>query len=403
MDLHSDYPYWMIKTGLLASFPILSNDLSCDVLIVGAGITGALVATELARSGKSVVVIDKGHIGHGSTSASTAILQYEIDTPLFELIKRVGKRNAEMAYTDCCRSIDELAKISAMTPHNSEFEDHPSLYFSNSQSAFKQIILPEYKARKACGLEVDLLGDTAIHQRFKFNSSGGILSRKAAHLNPYKLCQHLFSQLVKAGHQVFSHTGMLDWKATTSGVTVAMIGGWSVKCKFLVIAAGYESQSYLDKKVTDFDSTYAIAGLPMHEKHPWESNAILWNTKDPYLYLRTTHDGRIIAGGRDEEFSNPAKRDKALKKKQLQLVADIQKLFPELNFQLDFAWAGTFAKTLDGLPYIGSFDQKRVLYAMGYGGNGITFSQIAAEILSDQISGIKNERSSLYSFERLNR
>lgn len=76
-------------------------------------------------------------------------------------------------------------------------------------------------------------------------------------------------------------------------------------------------------------------------------------------------------------------------------------MFPDLSFKVDFSWAGTFAETEDGLPYIGSIKQlPNTYFALGYGGNGITFSQIAAEILSDLLLGVKNKDAKIYSFDR---
>ena len=80
MDLKSGYPYWAVKNGLMHAFPQLEADLSCDVVVVGGGITGALIAHELTTHGHAVAVVEQRDIGWGSTAASTALLQYEIDT-----------------------------------------------------------------------------------------------------------------------------------------------------------------------------------------------------------------------------------------------------------------------------------------------------------------------------------
>ena len=120
----------------------------------------------------------------------------------------------------------------------------------------------------------------------------------------------------------------------------------------------------------------------------------------PYLYIRTTKDNRIIVGGRDEEFYDPEKRDQLLPGKRQKLEADFKKLFPEIPFQTDFAWAGTFGETKDSLPYMGYYDHPRILFALGYGGNGITFSVAAAKILSKVILGKKNKDLTLFSFDR---
>src|SRR5690606_9812085 len=109
MDLKSGYPFWAVKNGLMQAFPPLQQDLRCQVLVIGGGISGALIADELARNGgHEVVVIEQRDIGWGSTAASTAMLQFEIDTPMVELAQRYGEDHAAAAYLGCAAAIDEL-------------------------------------------------------------------------------------------------------------------------------------------------------------------------------------------------------------------------------------------------------------------------------------------------------
>src|SRR5690606_5349867 len=100
---------------------------------------------------------------------------------------------------------------------------------------------------------------------------------------------------------------------------------------------------------------------------------------DPYLYLRTTHDGRVICGGEDEEFEDEATRDALIPQKVKRIADKLGKLLPAIDPTPDFAWAGSFGTTPTGLPLIGALPGRpRVFALMGYGGNGITFSRIAA-------------------------
>ena len=83
------------------------------------------------------------------------------------------------------------------------------------------------------------------------------------------------------------------------------------------------------------------------------------------------------------------------------LKKDFSKLFPEIELIPEFSWTGTFGSTKDALPYIGTYKKTpHTYYALGFGGNGITFSVIAAEIILDMIMGRKNKDASLFSFNR---
>lgn len=153
----------------------------------------------------------------------------------------------------------------------------------------------------------------------------------------------------------------------------------------------YESVKYLDKKVVQLNSTYAVCSEQANEDDaPFKHKAMLWNTDDPYVYLRATSDNRILIGGRDEKFSNPKKRDDLLPSKTIELVKDFKKMYPNVKFNPEFSWCGTFGATKDGLPFIGEYPgMANSYFALCFGGNGITFSLIAAEIIRDLILGKK--------------
>ena len=117
--------------------------------------------------------------------------------------------------------------------------------------------------------------------------------------------------------------------------------------------------------------------------------------------MRTTADGRAIIGGEDDSFRNPARRDRLIPKKTERLAKKFRALFPKIPLQIAYAWAGTFGETKDGLAYIGpEADQPRVLFACGFGGNGITYSALAAEILLETIRGRLHPDADLFALER---
>ncbi|MDL5514360.1 FAD-binding oxidoreductase [Arenibacter sp. M-2] len=117
--------------------------------------------------------------------------------------------------------------------------------------------------------------------------------------------------------------------------------------------------------------------------------------------MRVTDDGRFLIGGGDVDFINSKKRDGLINSKVQQLHRHINRIFPSFNIITDFAWAGTFGKTKDGLPYIGEHpDFKSTYFVLGFGGNGITFSVIGMKIISDLLKGTMHDLSQYYRFGR---
>ncbi len=111
MKLRSGVPYWRVISPDALWYPTAVGDLRCEVAVVGGGITGALLSHLFVRHGIDTLLLDKRQPGEGSTAASTGLLQYEVDTPLSALIRKVGKGRAVHAYRRGLRAIDELEAV----------------------------------------------------------------------------------------------------------------------------------------------------------------------------------------------------------------------------------------------------------------------------------------------------
>ena len=109
----------------------------------------------------------------------------------------------------------------------------------------------------------------------------------------------------------------------------------------------------------------------------------------------------MLVGGEDELFRDSERRDGLIPKKEEKLVNAASKILPRLEFLCDFSWAGTFGTTADSLPYIGTHDKfPECYFALGFGGNGITFSIMAMGIISDAIKGKYNPFLEYFRFGR---
>jgi glycine/D-amino acid oxidase-like deaminating enzyme len=336
----------------------------------------------------------------GSTAASTALLQYEIDIPLYELINKVGEKNAVKSYLLCREAIDTLAGIANQLKLKDNFKKKPSFQYA-SFIKDKKNLEKEFLLRKANGFPVHWMDEKEIYEKYGFVKSGGIFSDEGAETDAYLFTHALLEKCIANGLQVYDHTEVVNIHHHKKGIELLTGDNKKIKARCLVIACGYESQKYIPKKVQDLQSTYAIISEPQDEKKFWYKNSLIWETKEPYLYLRTTADNRILIGGKDIPSSDPVKRDKLLASKAKSLEQSFAGLFPSIPFRTDFKWAGTFGTTKDGLPYIGSIPQRpHTYFALGLGGNGITFSVIAGEIIRDILNGKKNEGVKIFSFNR---
>jgi glycine/D-amino acid oxidase-like deaminating enzyme len=175
--------------------------------------------------------------------------------------------------------------------------------------------------------------------------------------------------------------------------------GIELEAKALVFATGYELADGVPAHGHGIASTWAFATKPQPQAL-WGKGELIWEAADPYLYIRTTADGRVVVGGEDEDISDASARDALLPAKILALQQMTKALLPWLDVDADCMWAGTFGDSENGLPSIGPVPGMANCYAvLGYGGNGITFGVVASQIITAQLCGEPDQDASLFGFE----
>jgi glycine/D-amino acid oxidase-like deaminating enzyme len=402
MDLVSSQPFWLLKDGLPALYPPLIRDQRCDVAVIGAGITGALVAETLSNAGHQVLVLDRRDVATGSTSASTALLQYEIDSHLAELEERYGEELARTAYLAGYECIPLLEKrVQRLGLDACGLVRRDSIYLASRRRDARRLEA-EAKARERAGISVELWERADLLERLGIDRPYALHSTRAAQVDPYLLTHGLLAEVVKRGGLVCDRTSVTSVNVSRNGVILRTNRGPLVRAKRLVVAAGYEAGNFIDMRgCVALSSSFALASEPLPQGSGWWRGAMIWECARPYLYHREDADGRILMGGEDVPFRTPAARDALIPAKAAKLEHHFRKLMPSLEWEPAFAWAGTFAETRDGLAYIGAHrDHPLCYFALGFGGNGIVFSLIAAEVIRADLAGRVHPWALPFRFER---
>lgn len=378
----------------------MRRDHRCDVAVVGAGISGALVCDALTAAGLSVIAIDCRYPGHGSTSASTALLQYELDSSLTDLTDKLGRGRAVDAYRATLHGVRAVARLAGGLKRDVGFRRRPSLYYA-SRSRDAEALRTECATRRRAGLPCGILEPKAMRRIVDFDAPVALWTSIGGEVDPWRLAQALLARCARHDFALYGRTEALEIEPTKSGVIVHTNRG-ILRALRVVVAAGYEAEKFLPERVAELHSTYAIVTEPVKNFDGWGKRCLVWESARPYLYVRTTPDSRIIAGGEDDAFRDPGERDKRVPKKADALLEKMRRLFPRIEMEIAYAWAGTFGETKDSLPYIGAHPSgdSRVLYALGYGANGIPFSALAAEVLTATILGKSHRYQTTFAFNR---
>jgi glycine/D-amino acid oxidase-like deaminating enzyme len=398
-DLYSGQPFWRLVGPPPDSFPRLAEDATCEVAIIGGGITGALAAQQLARSGVDTLIVDRETFATGSTVASTGLIEYELDWPLIKLIERFGEAAAVRAYRCGLEAVEQLAGLNEALRVDCGFQRRPTVQIA-SQPADVPVLREEARCRQHFGFEVECFERDALREFGGFAAPGALWSRGDAELDPYRFTQGVLRQIADSGGRAFANTEVCSLRESSNAVELETNGG-RITARSVIVATGYASGRFLRHDVGVLRTTYAAVSQPLADFASWPERCLIWETAHPYFYARTSEDGRAIIGGEDTASPGDHENKELLRRKVAQLTTRFAALFPDIEFQLAGAWAGVFGESRDGLPSIGRAPgSQRIYHALGYGGNGITFGMVAAQILSDLILGRPNADAAIFGFER---
>ncbi|KZE63826.1 hypothetical protein AWM68_11970 [Fictibacillus phosphorivorans] len=400
MNLHNGQLYWPETYTEITQFPELEENISCDVLIVGGGMAGALCAHVLSQEKElDVVLIDRRHPGSGSSSANTGLLQFSSDKMLHELIEQQGEQDAVYFYQLCQTAMKDLYKVASQLSENPEFRPQKSLYFASAGEDASKLIR-EYEVLKKYDFPVDYLEPSEISSRFPFSKPAALVTSGDADVNPYKFVQILLKDAAATGVRIFEQTPLIRKTKTVHGFTCESERG-VISARYIIFATGYENDFLAQQLGADLNRSYAIVTEPLPSLKTWYKEWMIWETKRPYLYMRTTKDGRIVAGGLDEDKAEAPLNEGMIEEHGERILEKVREHFPDLAPRISHTWCATFGESHDGLPYIGEHPNRLgEYYCLGFGGNGTVYSMLGATIIKDLITKGFHPASRLFTIAR---
>jgi glycine/D-amino acid oxidase-like deaminating enzyme len=240
--------------------------------------------------------------------------------------------------------------------------------------------------------------------RHRHRRTGSIRTRGNAQVDPCRACLGLLRAAEQRGALVFeeSFVGRIDTDQRQVELRTRV---GSLRANTVVVATGYATPPF--KPLAGrfrLTHTYVVATGRMPaaaRRRLGLGDLMLWDTERPYHYARWT-GGRLLLGGADRPLLPKRQRVRALRAGAAAVRNHFTQLYPALERAgIEYAWEGLFATTPDGLPYIGRHRRyPRHLFALGYGGNGMTFGFLAAQLLLDTYGGIEGPDQRLFAFNR---
>ena len=313
------------------------------------------------------------------------MLLWEIDQPLRQLSEAYGFERAARAYRASLEAVAGLKSLVAQLDIACGMRDKNSLYLAADESSTG--LMEEHRWRTRAGLPGDFLDHGTLLDSFGIARAAAIISSGAADADPVQLAHGMLGAAITRGARLFE-ADAVAFDSTGRSVNVRLGNDREIEARIVVLATGYVMPDIVRSSVHEVSSSWAIATAPQPQ-NVWNDGALIWEDAKDYLYARTTRAGRIIVGGEDStEIVEPEARDRLIPEKSRVLAQRLAALWPRANTEIDFRWAGTFDTPADGLPLIGPVPGAKGVYAAyGYGGNGITFSFLAARLIGGLIAG----------------
>lgn len=398
-DLHFGNPLWASQPSRRLLVDVIRKDLRTDVVVIGAGISGSMMAEALTDAGLKVIILDKRYPGHSSTMATTALLQFEIDQPLTHLIPQIGFEKAARAWRRAKLCTECLAVRIQMLGIRCGLRLQQSLYLNGNKLNVDEL-QKEMELRNQIGLQSEFIQRKALLDEYGLRAAAALRSYHSYSAHPYHLSNGFLLKAMERGAAVYSPVTVSDISTSPRRVYIQTSYGFNITARYAVFTTGYEVPEQLQNQPFRIYSTWAMA-TPKQSASAFKKLPLIWEAADPYLYLRPTTDGRIICGGEDEEFSDEEKRNALNTSKLPALQRKLSKLLPGIDTRAAFAWSGAFGVTSSGLPLIGAVPGLDNCFAvLAFGGNGITWSRMGAEMIRNLITGKEEIDEDLVRFHK---
>lgn len=378
------------------SHPPLAENAHADVCVVGAGISGLTAAYLLARSGKSVIVLDEKPIGGGETGRTSAHLASALDDRFHALERALGLDATRLHYQSHAAAIDEIERITNDCGIACEFERLDGLLLGD-ENARGTDLEEEFAAAQRVGVDgVELLG--AVPRPF-VDKTPCVRFPLQARFHPLRYLVGLARAAQRLGARI--HCGARVTDLAGDGPVVATLrSGHTVRADAGIAATNVPSPINNWTGIYTKIAAYRSFVIGLEVDPAAVGDALYWDTADPYHYVRLHRLNQrtvLLVGGEDHKTGQPGELTAADRFARLERWA--RKWFP-VGEAVVYRWSGQVSEPDDGVAFIGrapTDGHKACFVITGDSGMGLTHGTLGAMLISDLIMDRPNPWTELYA------
>jgi glycine/D-amino acid oxidase-like deaminating enzyme len=386
--------YWLGLDPYEPDAP-LEGEMRADVVIVGAGFSGLWTAYHLLKDdpGMTVVVIEGSAVGYGASGRNGGFAMTLIHRGLKELVAAVGAEQAKALHLAAEEAIDMIGRVCEAEKIDADLQPNGLLTISNSPLQ-DEILRGEVETAERLGLSgFEFLEEEAIRSSVHSETFRcAVKEHSCTLLNPARLVRGLKRAVIGAGGRVFEQTPMERLENTSGGVRIVTPKGAIEAQRALLAANAYSSRiPSLERYVMPFYS-YILLSRPLSDEQwsrvGWQGREGMEDRRTFLHYMRPTVDGRMMWAGRDAPYrpNGPDPkydRDERVFKR---LEETFAWTFPQLDdVTFEYRWGGPIGVTGSFMPCAGWLEEKRVAYAFGFAGHGVSITNMVALAMRDLI------------------
>jgi len=356
----------------------LNKNIECDILIVGAGLSGSLLGYFLSKENKDVVLIDMNSIASGTTKNTTAKITAQHGLIYNKLLKTIGYTKTKLFYEANDEALNKYIEIINDNQIDCDFNKTDAyVYTLRNTNKLKK----EYKAYKKLEINGELVKD--VNLPFKIKEA--IVMKNQACFNPLKFIKYVTNNL-----KIYENTKMI--KIDNNIITTD--NGSKIKANKIVIATHFP---IIDNEGYYFIKQYQSKSYLLALKNAKNVNGMYIDEKNKNGYTLRDYKEYVLFGGYSHKTGK--KNDEYYFKK---LEKESKELFP--NSEIVASFSAQDCMSLDHMPYIGKYSKNRdnIYVSTGFNKWGMSGSMLSALILKDLINDKKNKYEKLFSPSRLN-
>lgn len=359
----------------LPSFGRVTENLRSDICIVGGGITGITLAYELGRRGHKVLLVEAFSLGSGQTGRTTAHLTCQLEDPFQDLLKNHDEKTVSIFFEAHRKAIDLIEDNIIREGIDCDFKRLNGYYFCG-KNVGETFLKNEKQAAISCGADLDFCETTPL-----LNENVSSLKYKdQAQFHPLKYIRGLIESMKKFDVTIYEGTHIQDMRQEDRETwNLLTDAGFEIQSHHLIVATNTPVNNRFHIHTRQFPyRTYAVA-FSLQNQFSLEE-CLLWDTEDPYHYVRFM-DGKLIVGGEDHRVGETPQNDPFLN-----IESWARSKFTFLK-DVIHKWSGQIYEPYDGIGFIGINPglEKNVYISTGESGIGMTSSAIASQIISDLI------------------